>query len=218
MIHRTAVVISIALMLVMLAAALWRIDLLPDWAYGLNGAPPPIRKPAVMFIVPACVAFVGAVLALMKWLTTATADAVEPWRRWGSNTLIAYGMFCTLFHLYFVARSVGFAESFSPMVVTRTVDVLAGCLIIVMANQRPKLPPLPSRFGFGQLDPVRGSQLLRFGGRFVVLFGLAIIIAAFVMPPRLVTPLVLSLSTTMALAVIVRKVQLLREQSQERLG
>jgi hypothetical protein len=218
MIHRSAVVTVIVLVLVMLVATLWRIPMLPDWAYGLNGAPAPIRRPAVMFIVPACVAFVGAVLALQKWLTTATVDAVEPWKRWGSNVLVAYGVFCTLFHLYLVARSVGFAGPFSPATVARTVEVLAGCLVVAAANRMPKLPPLPSRFRISNLDSGRGLQLLRFGGRLLFLLGLAIIIAAFVMPPRLVTPLVLSLSTTMALAVIVRKVQLLREQSQERLG
>jgi hypothetical protein len=173
-----------------------------------------------MFVIPACVGFVGAVLALRKWLTTAsaTAEAVEPWQRWGSHVLLAYGVFCTLFHLYAVARSAGFAGPFSPALVTRTVDVLAGCLLIVFANRMPKLPPLPTRFRFGQLDPVRGAQLLRLVARLLVLSGLAIVIGALVMPLRMMLPLGLSVTTTLALAVVVRKVQLLREQSHERLG
>ena len=218
MIHRTAAVTSIALILVMIAATLWRIPMLPDWAYGPNGAPPPIRKPSVMFVIPACVGFVGAVLALQKWLTTATAEAVEPWKRWGSHVLVAYGVFCTLFHLYGVARSVGFAAPFSPTVVSRAVDVLAGCLIIVAANRIPKLPLLSSRFGILRLDPVRGSQFSRFGGRFLVLSGLAIVVGALAMPLRMMLPLALAVTVAVALAVIARKVQLLREQSHERLG
>jgi hypothetical protein len=146
MISRTAAVTSIVLVLVMIAATLWRLAMLPDWAYGPNGAPPPMRNSLVMFVPPACVGFVGAVLALRKWLTTASADAVAPWQRWGSHALVAYGMICTLFHLYIVVRSAGFAGSFSPALAARTVDVLAGCLLIVFANQMPKLPPLPARF------------------------------------------------------------------------
>jgi hypothetical protein len=92
MINRTAAVTSIVLVLVMIAANIWRIPMLPDWAYGPNGAPPPIRNPLVMFVLPACVGFVGAVLTLRKWLTTATADAVEPWQRWGSPILVGYFM------------------------------------------------------------------------------------------------------------------------------
>jgi hypothetical protein len=218
MISRTAAFTSIVLILVMIAATLWRLPMLPDWAYGPNGAPPPMRKPSVMFVIPACVGFVGAVLALRKWLTTASADAVEPWQRWGSHVLVAYAVFCTLFHLYGVARSAGFAGSFSPALVARTVDVLVGCLLIVAANRMPKLPLLPTRFRFGQLDPVRGAQLLRLVAWLLVLSGLAIVIGALVMPLRMMLPLALSVTTTLALAVVVRKVQLLREQSHERLG
>jgi hypothetical protein len=208
MINRAAAVTSIVLVLVMIAATLWRLPLLPDWAYGPNGAPPPMRKPSVMFIIPACVGFVGGVLALRKWLTTATAtaDDVEPWQRWGSHVLVAYGVICTLFHLFVVARSAGFAGPFSPAVVARTADVLAGCLIIVFANQMPKLPSLPTRFRFGQLDPARAAQLLRFVARFLVLTGLAIVIGALAMPLRMMFPLALSVTTTGALAVVVRKV------------
>jgi hypothetical protein len=216
MINRTACVTSIVLVLVMITATMWRLPMLPDWAYGPNGAPPPIRKPPVMFVIPACLAFVGGVLALMKWLTTATADAVEPWQRWGGNTLMAYGVFCTLFHLYGVARSVGFAGPFSPTVVTRAVDVLAGCLIIGVANQIPKFPWLPSRFRILYLDSVRGPQLSRFGGRFLVLSGFAMVIGALVMPLRMMLPLALSVTSSVALAVVVRKAQLLREQRHER--
>jgi hypothetical protein len=52
----------------------------------------------------------------------------------------------------------------------------------------------------------------------IVLSGLAIVIGALVMPLRMMLPLALSVSTTAALAVVVRKVQLLREQSHEGLG
>ena len=217
MINRSAAATSVVLVLVMLAATLWRIPLLPGWAYGPNGAPPPIRNPLGLFVVPACVGFVGAVLALKKWVTPATAD-VEPWRRWGSQLLVAYALMCTLFHLSSVAGSVGVAGPFSRPVVTRAVIVLSGSLIVVFANQMPKLPWLPSRFGTWQLDAVRGQQLLRSGGQLLVLWGVAAVIGALVMPLRMMVPLIVSITTALVLIAAVRRLALHRQQSRERFG
>jgi hypothetical protein len=96
--------------------------------------------------------------------------------------------------------------------------------VIPFERETPQIPELthvlvgePDATSPGHAS-VRGSHLLRFVGRFLVLSGLAIVIGALVMPPPMMLPLALSVTTTVALAVVVRKVQLLREQSHERLG
>ena len=218
MIHRTAVITAIVLVLLMLAATLWRIDLLPDWAYGLNGAPPPIRRLAVMFVAPACVAFLGGLLALKKWLTTAPADAVEPWKRWGSQWLVAYAATCTLIHLYLIARSAGFAAPSSPTIVARAIIVLYASLFMVVANRMPKLPWVPSRLRIWHLDPIYGARLLRSGARLLVVWGLAIAIGAVVLPPQMLLPLVASCTIAVVLGAAVIRFALHREQGHQRLG
>jgi hypothetical protein len=203
---------------VMIAATLWRMALLPDWAYGLTGAPPPFQNPKVLFVIPACVGFVGGVLMLKKWLTTASADALEPWRRWGSRLLVAYAVICTLLYFSFIARSLGFAGPFSPPVVSRAIVVLCASLVIVAANWMPKLPWVPSRWSIGHLDPVHGARLLRSGGRLMFLWGIAVAISALLTPLRMMFPLLVAYTIALVLAVGASRLALHREQSRERPG
>jgi hypothetical protein len=148
----------------------------------------------------------------------ATVDAVRQWQRWGSHLWLAYGVFFTLANLYFVARSAGFAAPFSPTAVTRAFIVPYASLIMVAANQMPKLPWGPSRFAIWHLDPVHGARLLRSGGQVLVMWGLAMCIGALVMPPRMMLPLICSITIALVLVVAVRTFALHREQSHERLG
>jgi hypothetical protein len=211
MINPTAVAVSTALILAMLAATTWRIAIPPDWAYGPHGASLPHLL--AFFICPACVAFVGGVLLARTLLAEATMDAAMQWKQWGSHVLIGYAAICTLFHFYLLTRSLGITGPFSPAVITRAGFVVVASFLILVSNQIPKLPWLPLRYQI--LDPARGAQLMRLAGQLLVLIGLVIVVGAFAMPLRVMAPLVVSMSTALFIVMIVRRFQLRREEMHE---
>jgi hypothetical protein len=216
MINRTATAFCAASILAMLAATTWRIAISPDWVYGPHGAPLSPRHLLGLFTCPACAAFVGGVLLARTLLIQATMDAARQWKQWGSHVLIGYAVICTLFHFYLFTRSLGIAGPFSPMAIARAAFVLAGSFLILVCNQMPKLPWLQSRYQVLPLDPARGARLMSFAGRLLVLTGLVVVVGAFVMPLRLMAPLIFSMSTASFIVVIVRKFQLRREDMHER--
>jgi hypothetical protein len=216
MIDRRAYWISGALVVVMLAATIWRIVLLPEWPQpadlGANRIPTHNWGFLLFFFVPFCVMLVAGILALSGRFAKGSNETKQSWRRLGSLLLVVYSLICTAFQFFILVRSLGLARSLDPVSVSRAVIVSVGILLAVVGNQYPKLFPLESRIEFLRLDAIQSAKHLRFSGWLVVLMGISFAICGFLLPVQLITPVILTLSLGFFAAVISSFVLRKREQ------
>jgi hypothetical protein len=218
MINRSALAASAALVIAMLAAAGWRIGILPAWVYEPDGAPVAPQNPWSFFIVPVCIALFTAIWPLVETRFVDTAvDQAKSWQRWVGGFVMVYAVFGALAQWLMIARSLGIAEPFSRQFADRAELAVLGCILIVFGDQMPKLPWLQPRSRRLSLDPVRGMKLLRFNGQHLVLVGLVSVVGALLLPLSWTVPLIVSIGAAGAVASLAWTFRLRREQMRERL-
>ncbi|HEY4077592.1 MAG TPA: hypothetical protein VGM26_11760 [Rhizomicrobium sp.] len=215
MIDRKGLWILILLFLAMTAAAVWRLSLLPDWTHMPMVTPqgPRIRSGLVLFVPPLSLLFMIAVLAAQKWLVSGPDEALATWYRRSKLLPMAAGMLLALMEGFIICRSLGHGFGLNPETLARIMMAVAGTLVIMQGNVLPKLPWLSARWRLFRLDPWQSARSRRFSGRITVAFGLAMVIAAVLLPPRATTPILLILTLAFYGAIIWYFVRLKREPS-----
>lgn len=188
MIDRKALWFLILLTLAMTAAALWRISVAPDWTQllfvGRNGA---TTTHSLFLFVPALVVLsMIPFSALIKWLAPGPEDAARAHHRMGMQMLLAGSVLAAMAQGFMISRSLGYGLELNNEVFGRATIVLMALLIIVQGNNMPKLPWIASRFPAYQLDAWQQARSQRFTGRLSILFGIALIVAAALLPMRIV--------------------------------
>jgi hypothetical protein len=219
MIDRRAALISAALILVMVAASIFRIALLPDWAYmpsfGPHGEPGPLRSSLILFFLPGTIVFVVSALWLSGKPVSSSHNGGEVWRALGTFSLVGYSVIMTLLQIYLLLSSYGMGIALGPFVGRIGFCALAA-LVIVRANQIPKLPWRKPRLGiFPDLGPIQGAKFHRFSARLNVGSTIALLIIAPTIPPSTSARLIFLLLSTMLMLIIVRAFQLQREKRRE---
>ena len=222
MIDRRAALISAALFLVMVAASICRISMLPDWAYmpsfGPDGGPGPQRSSLILFFLPGTIVFVVSTLWLSGKPVSSSHSGREVWRALGTFSLVGYSVVMTLLQIYLLLSSYGIGIARGPLV-GRIGFVALAALVIVRANQIPKLPWRKPRIRiFPDLGPIQGAKFHRFSARLTVGSTIALLIIVPTIPPSTSARLVLLLLSTVLILIIVRAFQLQREKRRENAG
>ena len=193
MIDRKGLWVLILLCLAMTAGAVWRLSLLPDWtqmpmlaAHGLT-----TKNGLVLFMVPLALVFEIAVFSAQRRLVSGSDEALAAWYRHGSLLPMMSGVLLALMQVFLISRSFGHGFGLNPEIVVRAVMGVTGILTMMHGNVVPKLPRVSKRFASLNLDPWQCARHTRFGARMTVAFGLAMTIAAVVLPIRAVAPVFL---------------------------
>jgi hypothetical protein len=191
MINRKAVLISTLFVIVMVAMAIWRLSLLPDWTlftYTGVGATRHHNYWTGLFQPPSWLILFMGILAISGWNKHGPREAVDAWRNWYSFLLISFGVIVTAIEFLTIGRSLGVTANLDPIAVDRAEIALLGLLIMATGNHLPKLPWLQSRIALLRLTPVQGENYLRVRGRLTVATGIAVVISASVMSVKFVFP------------------------------
>jgi hypothetical protein len=215
MIDRKALWILLLLCLAMTAAAFWRLSLLPEWhdMPMLTSKGPTTRNGLVLFVPPLGLLFVIAINFGKNWLVTGPDEARAAWYRRSGLVPMAVGMLMVLAQALNISRSLGYDLSLDGQTFARFVLAAIGILTVVQGNVMPKLPRLSKRFAALNLDPWQTARSRRFSGWMTVTFGLAMIVAAFLLPLRAATPTFLILTAAFYVALTWYFVRLKREPS-----
>ncbi len=199
MINRKALWFSILLVFAMIAAAVWRLSLLPDWHHFPAEGPGNDRMipPFVLFVPPLAVLFVMGMLYARNWLRSGTEEAVRPWQRYHGMVLVFGAGMCALAQAFNIARSLGALQSVDRLTLGHVIFVAWGIFMMVIGNMLPKMPWLTTRFR--PLDPWQWNQHLRFAGKLIVVLGLFFAVGMPLLPVKTVVPVSIGLAlTTMA--------------------
>jgi hypothetical protein len=215
MIDRKALWTLVLLCLAMTTAAIWRLSLLPDWTQIPFPTPKGMvtKSGLVLFIEPLALLFVIAVFAVQKWLIPGPAEALAVWYRRTRLLPMLIVVAMVLAQTFIISRSLGYGLDLDAQAMTRTIIVATGILVIVLGNVRPKLPRLSKRFALLDLDPWQSVRNSRFAGRMTVAMGLAVIVAAILLPLRAMTTTIFIVWLGFCGAIIWHFVMLKREPS-----
>ena len=172
MIDRKPALLCAALIVLMLAMAVWRIAMPAPWTAAFRNA---AALPALrLFMCPACGALFIAVLSSVR----ARADAAKlaPWRKLGAFVSIGYCGSLLALQLFLVIRSLVPDLPLQPLAVFRTMGVTLGIMLLLAFNRIPKLPYVERRFSpGGDLGPIHGPRYVRAQSRLWILFTIALI-------------------------------------------
>jgi hypothetical protein len=203
MIDRKAFWIALAFVVAMLAAAAWRVSLLPDWThlprYGVNGVAMSPISSAILFMPPGVVLFIMARLTWRARTARNPGESLQPWKKYGSVLLVLISVIVTLAQTFIITRSLGLLLTMSP----RVLMVIMGLLSMAISNALPKLPWLQSRIAFLDLGPDKGAKFLRLQGWLGVLLGLAVVLSGLFLPFNVISPVVLSLAAVVVIMSVV---------------
>jgi hypothetical protein len=197
MIERKAFWIAWALVIAMLAAAAWRVSLLPDWThlprYDSNGVAISPTSSAVLLTMPGGVLFIMARLAWRARTARAPVESLRPWKKWASIVLVPISVILTLMQAFTIARSLGLLSTMNIAQFTRGIFVVLGLVAMVINNALPKLPWLRSRVAFLNLDPDKGAKFLRLRAWLGFLIGLVVVLGGLFLPLNVMPPIVFSM-------------------------
>lgn len=197
MIERKVFWIAWVFVVVMLAAAAWRVSLLPDWThlprYDLNGVALSPTSSAVLLAMPGAVLFIMARLTWRARTAWAPVESLRPWKKWASVVLVPVSMILTLLQAFIIVRSLGLLSAMNMAPFTRGVFVVLGLMAMVINNALPKLPWLRSRIAFLNLDPDKGAKFLRLRAWLGVLIGLVVVLGGLFLPLKVMPPIVFSM-------------------------
>lgn len=212
MIDRMTLRLLLLLVAAMTAAALWRISQLPDWQLPFEGLKGPYTRPAlVLFVPPLSILLTMGLVWASKWIVSGPVEAMAPYKRLNRNVLIGVGILTVLGQAYVISRSLGFDFDQSGDVMGRGTIIVTALLVMIHGNSLPKMPWLSSRFSAYQLDPWQHARSRRFSGWMSIVFGLAMIVIALLMPLRTIAPIVMGLSLAYVVAIHLNIMRLKRE-------
>jgi hypothetical protein len=191
MLDRKVMLVVSALVLAMLAAAIWLVAH-GDWS---------IRP----FLAPACVALVTAGL---HWRLKGASGDRAAWAVWVTLLALSYAVICAGFQLVLVLIALKvIVPPALPWV--RLFFALFGAQFLVFGNRIAKLPPLEVwRPAWLALGAAGEAAMLRFRGWLLVAYGLAMIAGAILLPSNLIAPTVVSLALASLIMVVIRRRQL----------
>ena len=215
MIDRKGLWTLILLCLAMTAAAVWRLSLLPDWTHVPMLTPKGMvmKNGLVLFMGPFVLLFMIAVFAIQKWLISGPKEAIAAWYRHGSLLPTMGGVFMALMQVMVISRSFGHGFGLNPVIVARALMGATGILAMMFGNVVPKLPRLSKRFAMLNLDPWQRARHTQFGARMTVAIGLAMTIAAVLLPISAVAPILLTSTIAFFGAVYWHRHKLKKEPS-----
>lgn len=215
MIDRKALWIVALGFFAMMAAAFWRISLLPDWShFPLNDPGDPQSRNSIwLFVGPLCLLLSTVLMFSRRWFASGSEENIQPWRRWSSMKLVPYTGIVLLMQAFILARSLGFGSKLDRLTFAHGIMVLIGLLIVVFGNAMPKMPWLSMRLRPFRLDPWQWNRHLRFMGRATVFLGLFVAIGGPLLPAQWFAPVFFSLWLAMMAASIAYRIKLRREQS-----
>jgi uncharacterized membrane protein len=192
MLDRRAMLVVAALVLAMLAAAIWLV---------VHAG----RGPITPFLAPFCVV---TVVAVLSWRLRSASGDRAAWAAWCVFFAVSYAVICAAFQLLLVLVDLKvIAPPGLPWV--RFFFAVFGAQFFVLGNWMAKLPP-PGfwRPAWLSLSAIGEAAILRFGGWLFVFYGLIVIASAVLLPMNLITPMVVSLSLALVIVVGVRRRQL----------
>ena len=170
--RRTALLCTVFIVL-MLAAAAWRIATLDDWRTLVmsNGKPLRSLPSLLLFLFPAA----SALLVGSQYWRVRSADVdaakIRPWRRWAYFIVIPYCVGMLSLQGLLIVKSLDLVAPFDVAAVGRVVAVAMVILAFLAINQMPKLPWLERRFApGGKLGPVYGPRYVRTMSRIGIVF------------------------------------------------
>ena len=160
MINRKALWISILLVMAMIAAALWRLSLLPDWHHmPFEGPGSRLMPPFVLFVPPLAVLFMIALIFAANWKfgpeQTSPKEAVQSWWRYQSLALVFVAGMAALAQAFNIAHSLGTLQSIDRLTFAHVIFVLCGIFMMMFGNSLPKWPWLAERFRL----PCNGTEI-----------------------------------------------------------
>jgi hypothetical protein len=215
MIDRKALWITSLIVVAMIAANIWRLSLLPDWRH----------VPAVVAgstrMVPSFWAFPPPLIVLLMMgmflainlkfgpKEASPEKAMQFWRHQHGMALVFGAGTVGLAQAFSLARSLGALQSVDPPTFRHVVFVAAGIFLMVFGNMMPKMPWLTERFS--PLDPWQWNRHRRFQGKFIVALGLFFAVAMPLLSLRMVVPLSIGLSLTLASVSLWHRVKMRRE-------
>jgi hypothetical protein len=167
-IDRRTAFICVALIVLMLAGAMWRITVPDDWMLQAIRPSAPLLP---LFIFPACSAFVVGVLYCQLLRVRADIAKTGPWRKWGARVSISYCAALLLAQALVIIMSLEPGMHLHLWAVYRALFVLIGLMFLVAVNQMPKLPYFERRFApGGDLGPIYGPRFMRTQSRLLFVF------------------------------------------------
>jgi hypothetical protein len=196
MIDRKGLWALILLCLATTIAAVWRLSLLPDWTHMPMLAPHGLttKNGLVLFILPLTLLFMIAVFSAQRWLVSGPDEALAVWYRRGSLLPMMSGVLTAFMQASLISRSFGLGHGLNPEIVARVIMGVTGILTMMFGNVVPKLPMLSTRVAALNLNPWKSARHTRFGARMTVAFGLAMTVAAVLLPIRFVAPVFLTVA------------------------
>ena len=215
MINRKAIWITIVFVIVMVAAAVWRLSLLSDWTLFTYTGVSTTRHHNYwtgLFQPPSWVLLFMGILVVSGLNKRGPKEKVHAWKNWYSFLLISFGVIVSAIQFLTIARSLRVTTALDPIAVDRAEIALLGLLIIVTGNQLPKLPWLQSCIALLQLTPVQGENYLRVRGRLTVVTGIAVVVSASLMPVKLVPAVIIAVAFGCIGISIICRAKLKRQQ------
>lgn len=193
MLDRKTMLTVLALVLLMLASAIWLVGHMKRWS-------------VIPFVPPACVMIL---VAGLQWRFAHAEGDLLAWTKLGSFFAISYAAICAGYELILVMRVLKVAALPTFLSLIRLVFACFGVQFLVLGNWIAKLPPLKMWRPASLSRNMAGeAAILRFGGWLMVAYGLIVIASAFLIPMSLVAPLVRSMSLALLTVIIIRRRQL----------
>jgi hypothetical protein len=193
MLDRKTMLAVSALVLLMIACAIWLVGHMQHW---------PVRP----FVLPASVMILAGAL---QWLLARAEGDLSAWRKWGGIFVISYASICTGYELIFVMKVLQVTAPPTSLLLVRLMLASFGALFLVLGNWIAKLPPVRMRRSASlSFDMAGEATMLRLAGWLLVAYGLVLMVSALLIPVSLFAPLNGSMSLAVLIVVLIRQRQL----------
>jgi hypothetical protein len=209
MIDRNAFRISGLFLLIMVAATVWRLSLLPDWRHMPVGGGHAITG-LVLFAAPLSLLITMVVPYLPKLLMSDVGDSKQAWGRWNGRWIVSQGAIIVVLQAFILTRSLGALPLPAEMIARGTV-ALMGLMFMTMGNIIPKAPSMPAGADPRALNPWQQSRQMRLIGKLLFGLGLLLAVSGILLPPQLWRPAFLCLGLAAFAVAIWYTVKLRRE-------
>lgn len=183
MIRKHAFTLVWILVAAMIAAALWRISLLPDWSRltmaRADGAASHAASSLWLFSIPAGLAFAVMAKLASRRMVAGKPEAVQSVQAYGDRLMLGMAVIAALLHGIILGRSLGVALPYDA--IARCLFVGMGVLMVLLGNRLPKLPWVTSTTII--LDDAGIQKMRRINAFWMVLQGVIFVLAGLLLHP-----------------------------------